>query len=75
MKATICEHCAELISSKSYRVTSVENGVILLDMIVCASCALEAKSLELATEEIMAPQSRPALLTRSRRPVSPGLIG
>jgi hypothetical protein len=75
MKATICEHCAELISSKAYRVTSAENGVILLDMIVCAPCALEAKSLQLTTEEITRARPDAAVLPTMRRSASHRLIG
>jgi hypothetical protein len=35
-----------------YRVTSEEDGVILLNMIVCSICAMEAKQLQLHTEVI-----------------------
>ena len=48
----ICRHCDETIAGKAYRVTSEEDGVPLLNMIVCASCAAVAKSLLLNTEEI-----------------------
>jgi superfamily II helicase len=54
MKLTICEHCDEVITGQAYRVTSEERGVILLDMMVCAPCAVEAKSLQLRTEKIAA---------------------
>jgi hypothetical protein len=47
-----CRHCDEPIIGNAYHVTSEEDGVILLDMIVCATCAFEAKCLQLHTAEI-----------------------
>ncbi len=46
----ICEHCDEMIVGNAYRVTSEEDGIILLDMIVCSLCGMEAKRLQLHTE-------------------------
>jgi hypothetical protein len=46
----ICEHCDELIGGKAYRVRSEEDGIVLLDMIVCSLCAIEAERLQLHTE-------------------------
>jgi RNase P subunit RPR2 len=48
----ICRHCDEIIIGNAYRVTSEEDGMALLNMVVCASCAAVAKSLLLHTEEI-----------------------
>ena len=48
----ICRHCDETITGNGYRVISEEDGVALLNMVVCASCAAVAKSLLLHTEEI-----------------------
>jgi hypothetical protein len=48
----ICEHCDEMIVGSSYRVLSEEDGVLLLDMVVCSHCAAEAKNLQLHTEEL-----------------------
>jgi hypothetical protein len=48
----ICQHCGELIVGNAYRVTSEEEGITLLDMIVCSLCCMEAKRLRLHTEEI-----------------------
>jgi hypothetical protein len=48
----VCQHCGELIVGNTYRVTSEEEGIILLDMIVCSLCFMEAKRLRLHTEEI-----------------------
>lgn len=48
----VCQHCGELIVGNAYRVTSEEEGITLLDMIVCSLCFMEAKRLRLHTEEI-----------------------
>ncbi len=58
----ICRHCDETIEGKAYRVTSEEDGVLLLNMVVCASCAAVAKSLLLNTEEITSEQRTPSTL-------------
>lgn len=47
-----CEHCGAFISGKSYRVTSIESGIKLLDMIVCHSCFIESQKLGLQAEEM-----------------------
>jgi RNase P subunit RPR2 len=47
----ICEHCDEVYQGTAYRVTSEEDGVVLLDMIVCHSCSIEARRLGLETKE------------------------
>ena len=48
-----CQHCGELIIGNSYRVTSEEDGIILLNMVVCSLCSMEAKRLGLHTEKSM----------------------
>ncbi len=48
----ICQHCAESIVGNAYRVMSEDQGVTLLDMVVCSLCFMEAKRLRLHTEEI-----------------------
>jgi flavoprotein len=48
----VCQHCGELIVGNTYRVTSEEEGITLLDMVVCSLCFMEAKRLRLHTEEI-----------------------
>jgi hypothetical protein len=48
----VCQHCGELIVGNAYRVTSEEEGITLLDMIVCSLCFMEAKRLRLHTDEI-----------------------
>ena len=48
----ICQHCGGLIIGNAYRVTSEEEGISLLDMIVCYLCFVEAKRLHLHAEAI-----------------------
>jgi hypothetical protein len=48
----ICRHCDALTVGTAYRVVSEEAGVILLDMIVCHACFIQARNLGLQTEEI-----------------------
>ncbi len=47
----VCEHCDKKFPGTAYRVTSEEDGVVLLDMIVCHSCSIEARTLGLQTKE------------------------
>jgi hypothetical protein len=48
----ICQHCGELIIGNTYRVTSEDEGIPLLNLVVCSLCSMEAKRLRLHTEEI-----------------------
>jgi hypothetical protein len=48
----ICQHCGELIIGNAYRVTSEEEGITLLNLVVCSLCSMEAKRFRLHTEEI-----------------------
>ena len=48
----ICQHCGKLIVGNAHRVTSEEEGISLLDMIVCSLCFMEAKRLHLHAEAI-----------------------
>jgi hypothetical protein len=49
-----CDHCEGiLLDNKAYRVRTEDRGLILLDMIVCYACNLEAKNLGLKTDEIV----------------------
>jgi hypothetical protein len=57
----VCRHCDETIVGQAYRVISEEDGLVLLNMVVCASCAAVAKSLLLHTEEIAPEHSPPAM--------------
>ncbi len=47
-----CQYCGELIVGSAYRVTSEDEGIRLLDMIVCSLCFMAAKRLRLHAEEI-----------------------
>jgi hypothetical protein len=60
----ICQHCGEMIQGNAYRVTSEEDGITLLDMVVCSLCSMEAKRLRLHTEEINVSSKHPS--TRNR---------
>ena len=60
-----CQHCGELIIGNAYRVTSEEEGITLLDMIVCSLCFMEAKRLHLHAEEISV-RSKQAASARSQ---------
>ena len=48
----ICQHCGQLFVGNAYRVTSEEEGISLLDMIVCSLCFMTAKRLHLHAEKI-----------------------
>jgi hypothetical protein len=52
----ICDHCQLPINGKVHRVTSLENGAVILSMIVCDACSREARKLGLKTEEIDSPK-------------------
>jgi len=41
----VCRRCDNLIRRKRYRVTTEEGGIVLLNIVVCGSCARLAKSL------------------------------
>jgi hypothetical protein len=45
----VCRRCTRITKQKPYRVTTEDGGVVLLNMIVCPSCARLAKSLGLPT--------------------------
>ena len=45
----ICRRCDRITKQKLYRVTTEDAGVVLLNMLVCSSCARLAKKLGLPT--------------------------
>ncbi len=45
----LCRRCNHITKQKPYRVTSEDGGVVLLDLLVCPSCARLATSLGLPT--------------------------
>ena len=50
--AFFCRHCDEVATGGMYRVFSEEQGIVLLDMMVCRLCYEQAKELGLDGEEI-----------------------
>jgi hypothetical protein len=62
----ICQHCGELIVANAYRVTSEDEGISLLDMIVCSLCFMEAKRLRLHGEEINITSKQASARNRGR---------
>jgi hypothetical protein len=49
----MCGHCEGiLLNKKAYRVWTEESGLILLDMIVCYACKVEAEKLGLNTDQV-----------------------
>jgi hypothetical protein len=56
----LCDHCEGPLTGRAYRVLSEEDGVRLLDMVVCRACYLEAQRIGLETVELAAiPQHLP----------------
>jgi hypothetical protein len=48
-----CGHCEGiLLNKRAYRVWTEECGLVLLDMIVCYACKLEAQKLGLKTDNV-----------------------
>jgi len=45
----VCRRCDQITKQKPYRVTTEDQGVVLLNMLVCPSCARLAKRLGLPT--------------------------
>jgi len=60
----ICQHCDELIVGNAYRVTSEDQGIPLLDMVVCSLCFMEAKRLHLHAVEINVGSKHPSSRNR-----------
>jgi hypothetical protein len=48
----LCDHCERPLTGNAYRVLSEEDGVTLLDMVVCHACYLEARRIGLETAEL-----------------------
>ena len=57
-----CDHCeGVLFNNKAFRVRTQDHGLILLDMVVCYACNLEAQNLGLETDELHAPNAESEL--------------
>jgi hypothetical protein len=67
-----CQHCGEWIVGSAYRVTSEDEGIRLLDMIVCSPCFMAAKRLRLHAEEINVRSKTPSARSTSNAPL-PGI--
>ena len=67
-----CQHCGAWIVGNVYRVTSEDEGISLLDMIVCSLCFMAAKRLRLHAEEINVRSKIPSALSTSNAPL-PGI--
>ena len=63
----ICQHCGAPFVDSAYRVKSEESGVVLLDLIVCHGCYVQARELGLRTEEIGVRYRSPAETNSSSR--------
>ena len=48
----ICQHCGAPFIDPPHRVVSEESGVVLLDLIVCHLCHVQAQKLGLRSEEM-----------------------
>ena len=55
--AFICGHCERATNSEPFRVITKEAGIILLDMVVCAPCAEQAKNLGLKATKVKLPKN------------------
>jgi hypothetical protein len=70
----VCQHCGESIVGNAYRVTSEEDGITLLNMVVCSLCSMEAKRLRLHTEEINVRSKHPSAQNRGSHFATRNLI-
>ncbi len=52
MNEILCDHCEGPLTGNAYHVISEEDGVRLLDMVVCHTCYLEARRIGLETAEL-----------------------
>ena len=63
-----CDHCEGiLLDNKAYLVRTQEHGLILLNMIVCYACHLEAKNLGLETDELQSTDTDSELTSRNNQ--------
>ena len=62
--AFICRRCDRITKRELYRITTEDAGVILLNMLVCSSCARMAKKLGLPVVK-MEPAKRAEKIKRA----------
>jgi hypothetical protein len=73
----VCRRCHHFTKQERYRVITEEGGVVLLNMLVCASCARLAKRLGLpvvkmeSAKKAAATQGAEAMTDSKQRPVQP----
>jgi hypothetical protein len=65
----ICTRCNHIAKQKLYRVTAEEGGAVLLDLLVCASCARLARRLGIRTAK-MESAERAAVMKRHKMTTS-----
>ena len=70
-----CRRCNHTMKRKIYRVITEEAGVVLLNMVVCSSCARLAKRLGLSTVQLetekRGAKTKDRLLANRRQTVRP----
>jgi hypothetical protein len=70
-----CRRCNHITKQKLYRVITEEAGVVLLNMVVCSSCARLAKRLGLPAEKIetgkRSTKTKDQPLAKRRQPARP----
>ena len=73
----ICRRCDRITKQKLYRVTTEDAGVVLLNMLVCSSCARLAKKLGLAAVKMESAKRAAEIKRKSvttdlkQRPIQP----
>ena len=66
-----CDHCeGALLNNKAYQVRTHDYGVILLDVVVCYACHLEAKNLGLETYELQSADGESEPTAQKNRPIA-----
>ena len=64
----ICERCDRMAKHEAYRVTTEDAGVVLLNMVVCSSCARLAKELGLPAVKMVLEKRAERIKRRSVMP-------
>ena len=73
----ICRRCDRITKQKLYRVTTEDAGVVLLNVLVCSSCARLAMKLGLPTVQMESAKSAERIKRKSgmtdlnQRPIQP----
>ena len=66
----VCKRCEQLTKQRPYRVTTEDGGLVLLNMLVCGSCARLAKRLGLPAVKMES--AKKAITTKSVGAISKG---